>query len=152
MKTEFEDAARQRRAHGSSEINQTASDLSTAWEPPASVGLVVERRPYHDGVACHSTGIRRRTGAEARRDAQWYSRRTAFAPRRSRAPRGVARSARRDIGLLPWRFPQPLSTSDAGFAGLGAPFGVSPMSDPRKRRARSHGQPFVRTSSSCATG
>src|SRR5450631_505458 len=36
MKTEFEDAARNVERTVSNEINQTASDLNAAWEPPAS--------------------------------------------------------------------------------------------------------------------
>lgn len=90
MKTQFEDAARGVEKSVSDGINQTTSDLNSAWNdadpPPFSGG-------YHDGLTPNPSYRHPKKNWRLRRSAmpQWYKQRNGV---RGKAQSGAARVAR----------------------------------------------------------
>ena len=91
MKTEFEDAARHVERSVSDEINQTTSDLASAWQPPAdTVPPLGSDSPYAMPVPSYrppKKNWRLKRGAMP----QWYKQKNGI---RGRAQSGAARVAR----------------------------------------------------------
>ena len=91
MKTEFEDAARNVERTVTAEMQQTASDVSSAWQPPADTVPALgsdDRAPYPA-----PTYRRPKKNWRLKRGAmpQWYKQKNGI---RARAQSGAARVAR----------------------------------------------------------
>ena len=91
MKTDFEDAARNVERTVSSEMQQTASDFSSAWQPPADTVPALGS----DAVAAPAyrhpkKNWRLKRGAMP----QWYKQKNGIRARRNRAPPVSPASAR----------------------------------------------------------
>jgi sec-independent protein translocase protein TatB len=90
MKTDFEDAARNVERSVASEMQQTASDLSSAWQPPADTVPALGS----DAVAAPAPTYRHpKKNWRLKRGAmpQWYKQKNGV---RARAQSGAARVAR----------------------------------------------------------
>jgi sec-independent protein translocase protein TatB len=90
MKTEFEDAARNVEQSVSNEVNQTTSDLASAWQPPAdTVAALGSDSSYATPAAYRhpKKNWRLKRGAMP----QWYKQKNGI---RGRAQSGAARVAR----------------------------------------------------------
>ena len=90
MKTEFEDAARNVERTVSSEIQQTASDLSTTWQPPASDGST-STAPYMTALLPQYRHPKKNWRLKRGAMPQWYKQKNGV---RAKAQSGAARVAR----------------------------------------------------------
>ena len=92
MKTEFENAARNVEQTVSNEINQTTSDLQSAWQPPLEEPLP-PHSGQHDGLTPPPQYRHPKKNWRLKRGAlpQWYKRQTGI---RGKAQSGAARVAR----------------------------------------------------------
>ena len=92
MKTQFEDAARNVEQSVSSEINQTTSDLQSAWQPPLEQTMP-PNSGQHDGLTPPPQYRHPKKNWRLKRGAlpQWYKRQTGI---RGKAQSGAARVAR----------------------------------------------------------
>jgi sec-independent protein translocase protein TatB len=92
MKTQFEDAARNVEQSVSSEINQTTSDLQSAWQPPLEEPLP-PHSGQHDGLTPPPQYRHPKKNWRLKRGAlpQWYKRQAGI---RGKAQSGAARVAR----------------------------------------------------------
>ena len=92
MKTQFEDAARNVEQSVSSEINQTTSDLQSAWQPPLEQTMP-PNSGQHDGLTPPPQYRHPKKNWRLKRGAlpQWYKRQAGI---RGKAQSGAARVAR----------------------------------------------------------
>ncbi|MEO5881484.1 MAG: Sec-independent protein translocase protein TatB [Caldimonas sp.] len=90
MKTQFEDAARNVEQSVSSELNQTAGDLQSAWQPPEELPA---NSGQHDGMTPAPQYRHPKKNWRLKRGAmpQWYKNRAGI---RGKAQSGAARVAR----------------------------------------------------------
>jgi sec-independent protein translocase protein TatB len=90
MKTEFEDAARNVERTVSSEIQQTASDLSTTWEPPVADSSS-SGSPYMTASLPQYRHPKKNWRLKRGAMPQWYKQKNGV---RAKAQSGAARVAR----------------------------------------------------------
>ena len=92
MKTQFEEAARDVEQSVSSEINQTTSDLQSAWQPPLEQTMP-PNSGQHDGLTPPPQYRHPKKNWRLKRGAmpQWYKQKNGI---RGRAQSGAARVAR----------------------------------------------------------
>ena len=90
MKTEFEDAARNVERTVSSEIQQTASDLSTTWEPPVT-DASSSSSPYMTSMLPQYRHPKKNWRLKRGAMPQWYKQKNGV---RAKAQSGAARVAR----------------------------------------------------------
>ena len=93
MKTQFEDAARNVEQTVSSEINQTRSDLDSAWQSTDSTSSLPPDSGQHDGLTPPPQYRHPKKNWRLKRGAmpQWYKQRNGI---RAKAQSGAARVAR----------------------------------------------------------
>jgi len=90
MKTEFEDAARDVERSVSSQIQQTASDLSTTWQPPVSEGST-STASYMTSLLPQYRHPKKNWRLKRGALPQWYKQKNGV---RAKAQSGAARVAR----------------------------------------------------------